>query len=154
MFIGGVYALGAIGGFFLSQSVEFVTSKVSRSLLMVITGGMAAVGLFLSALVGEILWIVIGAFFIIRLSQAIRYPIYSQLKNDLIPSHIRATTLSLISVLDSALDLLIFGLLSTIAFNGINVILLASGLIAVIGTFKPTRKIKLPLFISKKNMSA
>jgi hypothetical protein len=44
----------------------------------------------ISALFGESLWLVIGAFFVLRIGQAIRGPIYSQLKNDLIPSNIRA----------------------------------------------------------------
>jgi MFS family permease len=140
--IGVFYALAAIGGFIASQSVGWFTSRFSRKLLMGITGWLAAVGLFLSAILGETLWVVLGAFFMIRIGQAMRYPIYSQLTNDLIPSHIRATTLSLISVLDSAFDLVIFGILSSIAFNGLNGILLACGAIALLGTLIPIQKVK------------
>ncbi|WP_456275181.1 MFS transporter [Bacillus sp. AK128] len=135
--IGVLYALAAVLGFITSQSVGWFTKHFSRKLLMNITGSLAALGLLLSALLGESLWFVIGAFFILRMGQAIRRPIYSQLKNDLIPSEIRATTLSLISVLDSAFDLIIFGLLSVIALKGITGILLASSLIALIGTLTP-----------------
>ncbi|MBM7663484.1 MFS family permease [Bacillus mesophilus] len=135
--IGVLYALAAVLGFVTSQSVGWFTSRFSRTLLMNVTGGLAAVGLLLSALLGELLWIVIGAFFILRMGQAIRRPIYSQLKNDLIPSEIRATTLSLISVLDSAFDLIIFGLLSLIALKGLTGILIASSVIALIGTITP-----------------
>lgn len=109
---------------------------------MTVTGTLAAIGLFLSAILGESIWIVIGAFFVLRIGQAIRRPIYSQLKNDLIPSEIRATTLSLISVLDSAFDLVIFGLLSVVAFDGVTGILLASSAIALIGTLTPIERVK------------
>lgn len=138
--IGVLYALAAVGGFVASQSVGWLTSLFSRKLLMGVTGGLAALGLFFSALFGESLWLVIGAFFVLRIGQAIRGPIYSQLKNDLIPSNIRATTLSLISVLDSAFDLFIFGLLSIAAMKGVNGILLASSFIALIGTLTPLQK--------------
>ncbi|WP_421385197.1 MFS transporter [Bacillus salacetis] len=137
--IGILYALAAVGGFFISQSVGWFTSRYSRVLLMNLTGGLAALALFLSAVLRESLWIVLGAFFVLRLGQAMRGPIYSQLKNDLIPSDIRATTLSLISVLDSAFDLIVFGLLSAVAFKGITGILLASSLVALIGTLTPIK---------------
>jgi MFS family permease len=142
MFIGVLYAIAAIGGFVISQSVGWFTSKFPRKGLMWVTGSLAAVGLFLSAMFCESLWIVIGAFFMIRFGQAIRHPIYSQLTNDLIPSPIRATTLSLISVLDSAFDLILFGLLSSIAFNGLNGILLACSVIALVGSLIPIKSVK------------
>ena len=107
---------------------------------MNVTGGLAALGLLLSALYEESLWIVLGAFFVLRLGQAMRGPIYSQLKNDLIPSKIRATTLSLISVLDSAFDLIVFGILSVVAYQGITGILLASSALALIGTLTPIKR--------------
>ncbi|QOR68714.1 MFS transporter [Cytobacillus suaedae] len=140
--IGVLYALAAIFGFFASQSVGWFTSRFPRTFLMTVTGGLAAIGLFLSAILGESIWIVIGAFFVLRIGQAIRRPIYSQLKNDLIPSEIRATTLSLISVLDSAFDLVIFGLLSVVAFEGLTGILLASSAIALIGTLTPIERVR------------
>ncbi|MBM7570874.1 MFS transporter [Aquibacillus albus] len=138
--IGVVYALAAILGFVTSQSVGWFTGRFSRKLLMNITGALAVIGLLLSAIFGEALWLIIGAFFVLRIGQALRRPIYSQLKNDLIPSEIRATTLSLISVLDSAFDLIIFGLLSAVAFQGIAGILIASSIVALIGTLTPLQK--------------
>ncbi len=140
--IGIVYALASVLGYISSQSVGWFTSRFSRKVLMNITGGLAAIGLFLSAVFAETLWLVIGAFFIIRLGQAMRYPIYSQLSNDLIPSNIRATTLSLISVLDSALDLIVFGLLTSIAYQGITGIFIASSILALVGTLIPIQRVK------------
>ncbi|MFE8700469.1 MFS transporter [Cytobacillus sp. FJAT-54145] len=135
--IGVLYASAAVLGFITSRSVGWFTEHFSRKTLMTLTGALAAIGLFLSAMMGESLWIIIGAFFVLRMGQAIRRPIYSQLKNDLIPSEIRATTLSLISVLDSAFDLIVFGLLSVVALKGLTGILIASSVIALIGTITP-----------------
>ncbi|MFC5463469.1 MFS transporter [Lederbergia graminis] len=135
--IGVLYALAAVCGFITSQSIGWFTTKFPRMLLMSVTGVLAAFGLFLSALFGDSLWLVLGAFFVLRIGQALRRPIYSQLKNDLIPSDIRATTLSLLSVLDSAFDLVVFGILSFVAFNGLTGILLASSIFALIGTLTP-----------------
>ncbi|MBB6452478.1 MFS family permease [Salirhabdus euzebyi] len=138
--IGVMYALAATLGYMTSQSVGWFSSKFSRKSLMFVTGILAAIGLFVSAVFGETLWIVLGAFFLLRIGQAMRGPIYSQLKNDLIPSEIRATTLSLISVLDSAFDLIVFGMLSLVAFDGLTGILIASSLIALAGTLTPIQR--------------
>ncbi|MCT2535717.1 MFS transporter [Aquibacillus koreensis] len=135
--IGVVYSLAAICGYIASQSVGRLTSRFSRKGLMFVTGILSFIGLLLSALYGESLWLVLGAFFVLRIGQTIRRPIYSQLKNDLIPSEVRATTISLIAVLDSTFDLIVFGFLSLIAFNGLTSILLASSLIALVGTLTP-----------------
>jgi hypothetical protein len=43
-------------------------------------------------------------------------------------------------VLDSAFDLIIFGLLSVVAVKGVSGILLASSFIALIGTLTPLQK--------------
>lgn len=138
--IGVLYAAASVLGFITSQSVGWFSTHFSRKFLMFVTGILAALGLFLSAIWGEMLWLVIGSFFVIRLGQTIRDPIYSQLSNDLIPSNVRATTLSLISVLDSALDLMIFGLLAVIALNNIKMILIVSSIIALAGTLIPIQK--------------
>jgi MFS family permease len=138
--IGVVYALAALLGFFASRSIGWMTSKVSRRSWMYITGIMAIIGLLLSAFFGESLYIVLGAVFMLRFVRAIRYPIYSQLSNDLIPSHIRATTISLLSIVDSVLDLIIFSSLSAVAVFGASYLYLGCAIIAAIGTCLPIPK--------------
>jgi MFS family permease len=140
--IGFLYALAAVVGYFASISIGWLTSTFSRYMLMYVTGGLAVCGLFLSAFFGDTLWIVVGVFFLLRFIRAIRYPIYSQLSNDLIPSHVRATTISLLSVLDSLLDLVIFGVLSFVAINGLPIVLFSCAVIACIGTLLPIKSAK------------
>lgn len=140
--IGIIYAIAAIVGYFASRSIGWMTSRFSHVLLLHVTGYLAVFGLLVSALFGEVLWIVLGAFFTLRFVRAVRYPIYSQLSNDIIPSHVRATTISLLSVVDSVLDLLIFGSLSLLAVHGLPVVFFGCALIALVGTLLPIRRVK------------
>ncbi|HWJ80348.1 MAG TPA: MFS transporter [Niallia sp.] len=141
-FIGVMYSIAAVIGYVASRSIGRMTGYFSRIRLMYITGFLAVGGLLLSALFADSLWIIIGSFFLLRWVRAVRYPIYSQLSNDLIPSNIRATTISLLSIIDSGLDLLVFGFLSYIAISGYTYILLSCSIIALIGTLLPIRKWK------------
>jgi MFS family permease len=140
--IGFLYAIAAIVGYFASISIGRLTSAFSRHMLMYVTGGLAAGGLFLAAFCGDTLWIIVGVFFLLRFIRAIRYPIYSQLSNDLIPSHVRATTISLLAVLDSLLDLAIFGILSFVVVNGLPFVLFFCAVIACTGTLLPIKSAK------------
>ncbi|EEL50556.1 MULTISPECIES: MFS transporter [Bacillus cereus group] len=139
--IGILYAFAAIGGYFASISIGWLTKKFSRILLLNLSGALAVGGLLLAACFGNTLGIVLGAFIILRFVRAIRYPIYSQLSNDIIPSHVRATTISLLSVLDSVLDLLIFSVLSLLAVYGLSIMFMGCAVIALIGTCLPIKGI-------------
>ncbi|HGE5779862.1 TPA: MFS transporter [Bacillus pseudomycoides] len=140
--IGILYAVAAVGGYFASISIGWLTQKFSRIFLLNLSGALAVCGLLLAACFGNTLWIVLGAFIILRFVRAIRYPIYSQLSNDIIPSHVRATTISLLSVLDSVLDLIIFGTLSILAVYGLPVMFMGCTIIALIGTCLPIKGIR------------
>ncbi|WP_369899624.1 MFS transporter [Bacillus manliponensis] len=140
--IGIVYAIAAIIGYFASRSIGLMTKRFSHIALLHVTGYLAVIGLVVAALFGEELWIVLGTFFTMRFVRAVRYPIYSQLSNDIIPSHVRATTISLLSVVDSVLDLIIFGSLSLLAVHGLSVVFIACAIIALIGTLLPIRRVR------------
>ena len=140
--IGIFYAISAILGYIASNSIGWMTARFSRVMLMNISGLLAVAGLLISAFFGSSLWIVLGAFFLLRLIRAIRYPIYSQLSNDLIPSGVRATTISLLSIVDSCLDLVVFGILSTIALKGYSTVLIGCAFIALLGTLLPIKPVK------------
>ncbi|PEA53950.1 MFS transporter [Bacillus pseudomycoides] len=148
--IGIMYALAAILGYLSSISIGWLTSRFSRTMLLNVTGGLAVSGLLLSTFFGDTLWIVLGAFFILRFVRAIRYPIYSQLSNDIIPSHVRATTISLLSVLDSILDLIIFGTLSFVAVKSLPFVFATCACIACIGTFLPIKEVEVSVATQRK----
>ncbi|WP_456275203.1 MFS transporter [Bacillus sp. AK128] len=140
--IGVMYAVASLIGYIASNSIGWMTKKFSRVFLMNITGVFAVLGLLMSAFISHSLFVILGAFLVLRFIQAVRYPIYSQLSNDLIPSNVRATTISLLSIVDSMLDLVLFATLSTVALTGYTNVLVASAVIVLIGTLLPIRKVR------------
>ncbi|KAA0546682.1 MFS transporter [Bacillus sp. BGMRC 2118] len=140
MLIGVLYSIAALIGFIASRSIGWMTKKFSAVLLMHGTGGLAVMSLIVISQYASTMWVVLAGFFILRFVRAIRYPIYSKLSNEYIPSHVRATTISLLSVLDSVFDLIIMGTVAGIAGFGLPNILLMCGVIALVGTFLPIRK--------------
>lgn len=137
--IGIVYAATAIIGFIASRSIGWMTKKVNRIKLLNLTGVFAFIGLFTAAIFHGSLWIVLCVIVLLKLVSAIRYPVYSQLANDIIPSEVRATTISMLSILDSCFDLLIFTTISGIAPAGFMLMFLACAVIALIGAALPIR---------------
>ena len=139
-FIGPVYAVGALLAFFSSRSIGMLNKKLSYSVLMYTSGLLSAFGLLLAALFQNQLWMVLCVVLFLRWVGAIRYPIYSQLSNNIIPSHVRATTISLLSILDSLFDLVIFLLLIAFAVEGIQGILFGGAVVALIGSALPIQQ--------------
>ncbi|ARI75533.1 MFS transporter [Halobacillus mangrovi] len=137
--IGVVYAVAALIGFSASRSIGWMTERINRVSLLFLTGMLATGGLFIVALFDTYLWVVFGVLLVLKLVSAIRYPVYSQLSNDVIPSNVRATTISLLSILDSGFDLIIFTTVSGIALGGFTPMFLACAGIALVGTLIPIK---------------
>ncbi|SFG48646.1 Major Facilitator Superfamily protein [Sporolactobacillus nakayamae] len=141
--IGLFYAGAAVLGFFASRSIGWLTDHFSRIALMFVTGAFSVFGLVLAAFTGSTLWMAIGVFILLRIVQVIRYPIYSQISNEYIPSSVRATTISLLSIVDSCCDLIVFLTLSFIASgNSMQWIFIGAAAIALIGMLLPIRPLK------------
>ncbi|SDN84960.1 MFS transporter [Halobacillus aidingensis] len=138
--IGIVYAVTALIGFVAARSIGWMTKRVTRVQLLFITGILAVLSLTAAALLHTQLWTVLLAIVLLKLVSAIRYPVYSQLANDIIPSNVRATTISLLSILDSVFDLVIFTTVSGVAPFGFKPMFLVCAGIALIGTLIPIRK--------------
>ncbi|MGB7998770.1 MAG: MFS transporter, partial [Anaerobacillus sp.] len=138
--LGSVYALGALLAFFSSRSISSLHKKFSYTFLMYATGFLSAIGLIAAAVFQNQLWIILFVVLFLRWVGAIRYPIYSQLSNNIIPSHVRATTISLLSILDSSFDIIVFLLLTAFAHEGIQGVLIGASCIALFGSFLPIQK--------------
>lgn len=139
--LGSVYAVGAAIAFFASHSIGWLTKRFSRVFLLYATGFLSVLGLLFASLIGNQLLFALIAFLILRLTRAIRYPIYSQLSNEWIPSKIRATTISLLSIVDSVADLIIFSTAAIVAAFGLPKLFLACAGIALIGTLLPIKRL-------------
>ncbi|ASK62560.1 MFS transporter [Virgibacillus phasianinus] len=139
--IGFVFAGLSLLSFFVSRSIGWITSRFSRIKVLYVTGGLGVTGLVLVAYYRETLWILLITMLILRFVRTVRYPVYAQLANDIIPSHVRATTISLLSIVDSVCDLIIFSSVAGIAIFGFKELFLASAAIALIGSLLPIRPV-------------
>ncbi len=139
--LGTVYAVGAGLAFTASQSIGWLTQRFSRVFLMYATGFLASLGLLVASLMGNTLLFALIAFLILRFVRAVRYPIYSQISNDWIPSKVRATTISLLSIVDSLADIVIFSTSALVATFGLSKLFLACAAIALIGTLLPIKRL-------------
>ncbi|MCA0972325.1 MFS transporter [Halobacillus litoralis] len=135
--IGLVYAIASMIGFVASRSIGWMTARFNRVRLLFSTGMIAVIGLTATALFHASLWVILGVVLVLKLVTAIRYPVYSQLSNDIIPSDVRATTISLLSILDSCFDLLVFTSIGLVAVNGFTPMFIGCAVIALIGVLIP-----------------
>ncbi|MFC0523020.1 MFS transporter [Pontibacillus salicampi] len=137
--IGGVYACASIAGFIASRFIASLTRRTNRVLLLRGTGFLAVVCLCGVAIWTHTLWVILVMLILLKLVSAIRYPVYAQLANDIIPSNVRATTISLLSIVDSCLDLVIFTTISGIATKGMTALFFSCAFIALIGVLLPVK---------------
>ncbi|WP_216366254.1 MFS transporter [Geobacillus sp. BMUD] len=143
-FIGVVLGSLAVFSFAVSRSIGWLTTHFSRIGLMHATGVLGVLALVVVALYGDRLLSLVGAMVALRFVRAVRYPVYSQLSNDLIPSHVRATTISLLSIVDSLCDMLVFSGVGALATMGFSYLFLAGAAVALIGCLMPIRPVSPP----------
>jgi len=141
-----VYLIGVVLGglavfsFFVSRAIGWLTARISRITVLHVTGLLGAGALVIVALYGDTLMVLLVAMVVLRFVRTVRYPVYSQLSNDLIPSHVRATTISLLSVVDCLCDLIIFSSVATLATWGFKYLFLACAAVALLGCIMPIRQ--------------
>ncbi|HET7577765.1 MAG TPA: MFS transporter, partial [Bacillales bacterium] len=141
--LGVIYAGAALLSLVLSQNVRWFEKYLPRPVILTGTGLVAAGALIAGAIWINTLVLAMLVFFIVKTINALRYPVYSQMTNDYIPSGSRATTISLLSVLDSVFDVVIFSTLSVTAGFGLPVIFVGCAVIIVVGSLIPVKEKRL-----------
>lgn len=140
VWLGVIYACAALLSLLFSRNIGRMEKLFPRPVILVGSGLFVAVALIVGAIFINHLVLAVLVFTIVKTSNAVRYPVYSQMTNDYIPSGSRATTLSLLSVMDSAMDVIIFGLLSFAAGFGLTTIFIGCAVIVFLGTIVPVRE--------------
>lgn len=140
--LGVLYAALSLLGLFVSNHIGWLTKRFSRIALLYVSGILTLVGVVIASQNGGSMWIALGVFLVIRLARMIRYPIYSHLQNEYIPSESRATTLSLLSIFDSVFDVIFLVSFASIASLGFNVVFTGCAIAVVIGLLIPIRAAK------------
>jgi len=137
-FFGVVYAVNSLCSFALQQNIQRIENKLSRKKIVIVTGVATLIGFLIAAVTKNIV-VALLVFFVLKLSNQLRYPVVTQIKNEYIPSGSRATTLSLLSMIDSFFDVIVFGALAFISNLGLNYIFLGSAAVVFIGMLFPVR---------------
>jgi MFS family permease len=137
--LGVLYAAMSVIGLLVSRSIGWLTKRVSRVFILVSTGCMCCLALLAASVWVGNLWMAILVFVTLRLTRKVRYPVYSHLINEYIPSESRATTLSLLSLGDSFFDVVILLCFANIADWGIPVIAFGCALAVLVGVLIPIR---------------
>lgn len=139
--IGAIYSLDALLSSFVLNSVKFFENILGKKNLIYMTGIIIGSAFLSGYLFEPGIFIAIYLFFSVKIFFWLRYPLFQQIKNDYIPSNSRATTLSLLSMVDSTFDVFILGSIYLGAVNnlGIQNIFLVCSLIIFTGLLFPVR---------------
>jgi MFS family permease len=137
--LGWIYAFDAALCFVLLRQLGAIEGRVGRKGAIYISGIMIAIAFIVGISFPGNPWIAIGVYLSIKLCWVFRFPLFSQLKNDHIRSENRATVLSILSMLDSAFDLIILGTLSYISSWPITQMFIVCVTIVLLGMLIPLR---------------
>lgn len=118
---------------FVTRSMERLKKRYSYPQLFFISGMAITIGIAMCAFFPKSVHaVVIGAVFV-AVGSAVRWPVYVHLRNGFLFSERRATSISILSVFDSVLDLLILGSLGLVAHITTGQILFSILLIGLAG---------------------
>ncbi len=140
--LGVLYAALALIGLMVSRNIGWFTKRFSRIGLLYASGLIILVAVVIASQNNGSVWIALGVFLVIRMARMIRYPIFSHLQNEYIPSDSRATTLSLLSILDSVFDIIFLVSFANIAVFGFNSLFMWCAVAILIGLLIPIRASK------------
>ncbi|MGC5326155.1 MFS transporter [Brevibacillus sp. SYSU BS000544] len=139
--LGVFYAGMALMGLLISQNIGRLQKRVSNISIMRLSGLAAVIALGIASFAfGQTLVFATIVFLVVRMTRVIRYPVFSQMTNEYIPSESRATTLSLLSIGDSVFDLLMLTIFAGIATMGMSPVFAISAVICTIGVLIPIRE--------------
>lgn len=139
-FIGTVFALRALSQFLLSHNLEWFEKHFTIKSIIITTNILILLSYLAGALIDNTLITGLLLFFILTAANSLRLPFFVTLKNEYIPDGSRATTLSLLSMIDSAFDVIIFLSLAAVADLGIPIIFLGSAIVVFIGVLLPIKQ--------------
>lgn len=139
IFIGIIYVINSLINTIVLQNVTKINKYFTRKQLVNITGIMILLGFLIAALLGAYWYMAVVSYLCIKTANAFRFPLFSQIKNEYIPSKSRATTLSLLSMIDSAFDVIVFTSIGLIANIGLGAIFLGCSIVVFIGLLFPVK---------------
>jgi predicted MFS family arabinose efflux permease len=138
--LGIVFAAGYLLSYLASTCVGWLTKKVSEVAWIYLSGVLIIASYVLTVIFDHSTVVFILAVLVIRAARSIRWPISSNLGNQYISTGSRATTLSLLSILNSVFDVVLIGSLAVVSKWGIPEIFWGCAVISLLGLLFPVRK--------------
>ncbi|MGE5701796.1 MAG: MFS transporter [Clostridia bacterium] len=135
--LGIVYAAAATVGLLVANHIGWLQKHFSVKALFHLTGAATVVALVIAGFVPPGPMLAPFVILLLKIARTIRYPLYSQLSNEMIPSESRATTLSLLSIFDSLFDVLFLTTFAGIAAFGTQSIFIGCALACLLGLLIP-----------------
>lgn len=149
--LGIVFAIGYLLSYLVSTYVGWLTKKVSEVAWMYISGALIIASYVSTVIFDHSLAVFIMSGLMIRAARSIRWPISSNIGNQYISTGSRATTLSMLSILDSVFDVIFIGSLAVVSKWGISDIFWGCAVISLLGILFPVRKKKNPSKVEVKS---
>lgn len=138
--LGVVYAGGALLGWYLSTQAGRLAGRANPLRLVRLLGLIVLAALAAAGAAGDSLIIGLTAWLGLKAAGAVRSPVISGIQNELIPSEGRATTLSVLSAVDSAFDLLVVPLMAGLATFGLPTLFLGGAAVVGVALLLPLRE--------------
>lgn len=138
--LGVVYAAGSLISFFISRRVEWLMSKFPPIPLLHAVNALTLLAVLAAMVMIQNLGVALVVFAVLKVAHAVRNPISSQLSNEYIPSGSRATTLSLLSVVDAMFDVIFFTTFALLVAFSMKTLFIGIAVIIAVGMLFPIRR--------------
>jgi MFS family permease len=140
--LGVVYTAESLLSMVGSRMSGRIISRFSMQGVMALSGVLILTGLVLAIFVRDNLWLGCLSMFLVAVPMCVRWPIYFQLQGDYIPDESRATTISLLSIIDSFFDLAILLALREAAADHMGPVFVGCAVVVALGLVFPVRERK------------
>ena len=137
--LGFIYAGGYLLAYFASTYIGWLTKRISEVALMHISGVVIILSYVATVVFDQWLYMAITAVILVRVARQIRWPLLNGIGNEYISAS-RATTLSLLSILDSFFDVVFVSAVAVFAAWGIHEVYWGCVAIAILGSLLPVRR--------------
>tara|TARA_Y100000310_G_C20691075_1_gene822242 strand:+ start:1716 stop:2906 length:1191 start_codon:yes stop_codon:yes gene_type:complete len=137
--LGIIYAADKLISVFILHNVEYFESLINPGTALRFTGIVICILYFIAASFPNYAFVGILVFLSFSVTNSIRKGFWYQVKNDYVPSKSRATTLSLLSGMDSLFSIVIIGTLAYVVNFGISVVFYVSAAFVFLGLFFPIK---------------
>lgn len=140
--LGFIYTAESLLSMVGSRKAGSILARFSKQTVMTVSGALILAGLLVAVFVRDNPWLGCLAMFLVAVPMCVRWPIWFQLQGDYIPDESRATTISLLSIIDSFFDVAILLALREASSDQMGPVFIGCAVVVALGLFFPVRERK------------